>query len=86
MAHQTTAKYLSAYFTTDATYLDWRVPITAGDLRDTRKFTEAQAKEFLRHYEVIKHQSNTINGFSATLFLGTKGTANPADDTKILAI
>lgn len=32
------------------------------------EFSEIQAKNFAKRYEVIFHQPNTLTGFSATLF------------------
>ena len=39
------------------------------------EFSEIQAKNFAKRYEVIFHQPNTTSGFSATLFYDTKATS-----------
>ncbi len=32
------------------------------------RFSATQAEEFVKHWQVVDHQGNTLSGFSATLF------------------
>lgn len=81
----------------DAVYLDW-VRLSSDENNDAykqrmarllvreRNFTEKQAEVFVDRYQVISNKPNTPTGFSATLFLDTKGTEDESDDEEVLAI
>ncbi len=75
---------------TEASYADFSTGVAIEDALETSGFSEAQAAEFIEHWQVVNHMPNTDdNGFSATLFqsldapgqytLAIRGTEFPAD-------
>jgi Ca2+-binding RTX toxin-like protein len=51
-----------------ANFLDTTVKLALSDPNCNGTFSATQAADFVDHWEVVSHQGNTENGFSATLF------------------
>jgi len=68
MAQETIESIYQHTLLADAAYLKWNDNRDFASELVRRGFTSAQTTEFLRRYEVVRHQENPLSGFAATLF------------------